>query len=100
MPSIDQAGTFILGDRVVKRLGYGAMQLAGPGVFGPPKDPDAARAVLREAVASGVNHIGTADFYGPHITKQMIREALHTSTDRLVKVPKIGDPAGESGAWS
>src|SRR6266446_2627189 len=77
MSSIDQAGTFTLGDRVVKRLGYGAMQLAGPGVFGSPKDPNAARGVLREAVASGVNHIDTADFYGPHITNQLIREALH-----------------------
>ena len=95
----DQAGTFILGDRVVKRLGYGAMQLAGPGVFGPPKDPDAARAVLREAVASGVNHIDTADFYGPHITNQLIREALHPYTDDLVIVTKIGARRGEDGSW-
>jgi aryl-alcohol dehydrogenase-like predicted oxidoreductase len=64
----DQHNTFNLGDRNVKRLGYGAMQLAGPGVFGPPKDTDAALAVLREAVASGVNHIDTSDFYGPHVT--------------------------------
>ena len=63
---------FRLGDRLVNRLGYGAMQLAGPGVFGPPKDPTAARAVLREAVASGVNHIDTSDFYGPHVTNQII----------------------------
>src|SRR6266566_2461719 len=97
--SIDQAGTFILGDRVVKRLGYGAMQLAGPGVFGPPKDPDAARAVLREAVASGVNHIDTADFYGPHITNQLIREALHPYTDDLVIVTKICAQRGEDGSW-
>jgi len=95
----DQAGTFTLGDRVVKRLGYGAMQLAGPGVFGPPKDPDAARAVLREAVASGVNHIDTADFYGPHITNQLIREALHPYTDDLVIVTKIGARRGEDGSW-
>ena len=95
----DQAGTFTLGDRVVKRLGYGAMQLAGPGVFGPPKDPDAARAVLREAVASGVNHIDTADFYGPHITNQLIREALHPYTDDVVIVTKIGARRGEDGSW-
>ena len=76
MSSIDQSGTFTLGDRTVKRLGYGAMQLAGPGVFGPPKDHDAALAVLREAVARGVNHIDTSDFYGPHVTNQLIREAL------------------------
>jgi pyridoxine 4-dehydrogenase len=77
MTDLGTAGTFTLGDRVVNRLGYGAMQLAGPGVFGPPKDRDAALAVLREAVASGVNHIDTSDFYGPHITNQLIREALH-----------------------
>jgi len=72
MHSIDQSGTFNLGDRTVKRLGYGAMQLAGPGVFGPPKDRDAALAVLRKAVASGVNHIDTSDFYGPHVTNRLI----------------------------
>src|SRR2546425_6017600 len=99
MSSIDQAGTFPLGDRVVKRLGYGAMQLAGPGVFGSPKDPNAARGVLREAVASGVNHIDTADFYGPHITNQLIREALHPYPDELVIVTKIGARRGEDGAW-
>jgi hypothetical protein len=77
MSTIEQSGTFTLGDRTVKRLGYGAMQLAGPGVFGPPRDRDAALAVLREAVASGVNHIDTSDFYGPHVTNQIIREALH-----------------------
>ena len=76
MSSIGQSGTFTFGDRTVKRLGYGAMQLAGPGVFGPPKDRDAALAVLREAVASGVNHIDTSDFYGPHVTNRLIREAL------------------------
>ena len=74
MPNIDQSGTFTLGDRSVKRLGYGAMQLAGPGVFGPPKDRAGALAVLREAVAHGVNHIDTSDFYGPHVTNQIIRE--------------------------
>src|SRR5262252_5921174 len=99
MSSIDQAGTFTLGDRVVNRLGYGAMQLAGPGVFGPPKDPDAARAVLREAVAKGVDHIDTADFYGPHITNQLIREALHPYPEDLVIVTKIGARRGEDGSW-
>ena len=69
------SGTFAFGDLTVRRLGYGAMQLAGPGVFGPPKDYDAALAVLREAVACAVNHIDTSDFYGPHITNQIIREA-------------------------
>jgi pyridoxine 4-dehydrogenase len=73
---IDESGTFRLGSRTVRRIGYGAMQLAGPGVFGPPKDRNAALAVLREAVASGVNHIDTSDFYGPHVTNQLIREAL------------------------
>jgi pyridoxine 4-dehydrogenase len=77
MSTVDQSGTFALGNRIVKRLGYGAMRLAGPGVFGPPKDPDAAVAVLREAIACGVNHIDTSDYYGPHVTNQLIREALH-----------------------
>ena len=91
--------TFTFGDRTVKRLGYGAMQLAGPGVFGPPKDRDAALAVLREAVASGVNHIDTSDFYGPHVTNQLIREALHPYPDDLVIVTKIGARRGEDGSW-
>jgi pyridoxine 4-dehydrogenase len=99
MSDIDQAGTFILGDRAVKRLGYGAMQLAGAGVFGPPKDRDAALAVLREAVAHGVNHIDTSDFYGPHITNQLIREALAPYRDDLVIVTKIGARRGEDGSW-
>src|SRR5215470_2478275 len=99
MSSIDRAGTFALGDRIVKRVGYGAMQLAGPGVFGPPRDSDAARAVLREAVASGVNHIDTADFYGPHVTNQLIREALHPYPDDLVIVTKIGARRGTDGSW-
>jgi pyridoxine 4-dehydrogenase len=99
MSSIMQAGTFTLGDRIVKRLGYGAMQLAGPGVFGPPKDPDAARAVLREAVGRGVNHIDTADFYGPHVTNQLIREALHPYPHDLVIVTKVGARRGEDGSW-
>jgi pyridoxine 4-dehydrogenase len=99
MTSIDQAGTFTLGDRVVRRLGYGAMQLVGPGVFGPPKDPDAARAVLREAVGRGVIHIDTADFYGPHVTNQLIREALHPYPRDLVIVTKVGARRGEDGSW-
>lgn len=99
MPMIDQPGTFGLGDRVVKRLGYGAMQLAGPGVFGPPRDPEAARAVLREAVAAGVDHIDTADFYGPHVTNRLIREALHPYPDDLVIVTKVSARRGNDGAW-
>jgi aryl-alcohol dehydrogenase-like predicted oxidoreductase len=99
MPSINKSGTFSLGSRVVKRLGYGAMQLAGPGVFGPPKDHDAALTVLREAVASGVNHIDTADFYGPHVTNQIIREALHPYPDDLVIATKISARRGEDGSW-
>jgi len=99
MSSIAEASTFSLGDRIVKRLGYGAMQLAGPGVFGPPKDRDAALTVLREAVASGVNHIDTSDFYGPHITNQLIREALHPYPENLVIVTKIGARRGEDGSW-
>src|ERR1700761_546588 len=99
MTDIRKAGTFKLGDRTVGRLGYGAMQLAGPGVFGPPKDPDAARAVLREAVANGVNHIDTSDFYGPHVTNQLIREALHPYPDDLVIVTKISARRGADGSW-
>jgi pyridoxine 4-dehydrogenase len=99
MPTIHPSSTFTLGDRTVKRLGYGAMQLAGSGVFGPPKDRAAALAVLREAIARGVNHIDTSDFYGPHITNQLIREALHPYRDDLVIVTKIGARRGEDGSW-
>jgi aryl-alcohol dehydrogenase-like predicted oxidoreductase len=99
MTSIDTAGTYTLGDRTVRRLGYGAMQLAGPGVFGPPKDPAAARAVLREAIAAGVNHIDTSDFYGPHVTNRIIREALHPYPDDLVIVTKISAKRGSDGSW-
>ena len=99
MTSIVQAGTFNLGHRTVHRLGYGAMQLAGPGVFGPPKDRDAALAVLREVVASGVDHIDTSDAYGPHITNQLIREALHPYPKDLVIVTKVGATRGPSGSW-
>jgi len=100
MSSIDKSSSFKLGGRTVKRLGYGAMQLAGPGVFGPPKDRDAAIAVLREAVASGVNHIDTSDFYGPHVVNHLIREALHTYPDDLVIVTKIGARRGEDKSWN
>jgi aryl-alcohol dehydrogenase-like predicted oxidoreductase len=99
MLKIDQSRTLTLGARTVKRLGYGAMRLAGPGVFGPPKDPDAARAVLREAVASGVNHIDTSDYYGPHVTNRLIREALHPYPDGLTIVTKIGARRGEDASW-
>ncbi|HWW27322.1 MAG TPA: aldo/keto reductase family oxidoreductase [Caulobacter sp.] len=100
MQAIDQAGTFTLGGRTVKRLGYGAMQLAGPGVFGPPRDRDDALAVLREAVAAGVNHIDTSDFYGPHVTNQIIREALAPYPDDLVIVTKIGAVRGDDASWN
>lgn len=99
MTRIEGINTFALGTRTVKRLGYGAMQLAGPGVFGPPKDRDAALAVLREAVALGVNHIDTSDFYGPHVTNQIIREALHPYADDLTLVTKIGARRGPDGSW-
>ncbi|MEO5807519.1 aldo/keto reductase family oxidoreductase [Devosia sp.] len=98
--SIEQSGTFTLGDRAVQRLGYGAMQLAGPGVFGPPKDHDGAIAVLRAAVEQGVDHIDTSDFYGPHVTNQLIREALHPYGDRLTIVTKIGASRGADGSWN
>jgi pyridoxine 4-dehydrogenase len=100
MIDISKAGTFKLGDRAVKRMGYGAMQLAGRGVFGPPKDHDAALAVLREAVASGVDHIDTSDFYGPHVTNQLIREALHPYPADLVIVTKIGARRGADASWN
>jgi pyridoxine 4-dehydrogenase len=100
MFTVNKSGTFALGGtRSVKRLGYGAMQLAGPGVFGPPKDPETALAVLREAVASGVNHIDTSDFYGPHVTNQLIRKALHPYANDLVIVTKIGARRGADGSW-
>ncbi len=95
-------GTFTLPgtDIALHRMGYGAMQLAGPRVFGPPKDRDAAVAVLREAVGSGVNHIDTSDFYGPHVTNEIIREALHPYPDDLTLVTKIGAVRGADGAWN
>ncbi len=100
MTDLSIAGTFTLGDRIVNRLGYGAMQLAGRGVFGPPKDRDAALTVLREAVAAGVNHIDTSDFYGPHVTNQLIREALHPYPDGLMIVTKVGAVRGADASWN
>lgn len=99
MTAIDHTGTYRLGDRDVNRLGYGAMQLAGPGVFGPPKDRAAAVAVLRAAVESGVNHIDTSDFYGPHVTNQIIREALYPYRDGLTIVTKVGARRGADASW-
>jgi pyridoxine 4-dehydrogenase len=83
----------------VNRLGYGAMQLAGAGVWGPPHDVDAALAVLREAVDSGVNHIDTSDYYGPHVTNQIIKQALHSYPDGLVIVTKVGALRGSDKSW-
>lgn len=94
MSDLFPTGTFEFAGRTVNRMGYGAMQLAGPGVFGPPKDRAAAVAVLREALALGVNHIDTSDFYGPHVTNQLIREALHPYPDDLVIVTKVGAVRG------
>src|SRR5712691_5618556 len=98
MRSLERSGTFQLGDLRVRRLGYGAMHLSGAGVFGPPQDRNAALAVLREAVASGVNHIDTSDYCGPHFTNQLIREALHPYPDALVIVTKIGARRGNDGS--
>ena len=99
MTNLKKSGTFPLGDRTVTRLGYGAMQLAGPHVFGPPKDRDAALAVLRQVVAAGVDHIDTSDFYGPHITNQLIREALHPYAQNMVIVTKVGAKRGADASW-
>jgi len=98
MSNLDKAGIFKLGDRTVRRIGYGAMQLAGPHVFGPPRDPDAARAVLRAAIAAGVDHIDTSDYYGPHVTNQLIREALAPYPDNLTIVTKIGARRGDDAS--
>ncbi|HEY4358082.1 MAG TPA: oxidoreductase [Acidobacteriaceae bacterium] len=99
--TINLGGTFTFPgtELTVNRMGYGAMQLAGPHVFGPPKDRAAAIAVLREAVASGVNHIDTSDFYGPHVTNQIIHEALHPYPKSLVIVTKLGARRGDDGSW-
>jgi pyridoxine 4-dehydrogenase len=96
--SVERSGTFQLGDRRVRRLGYGAMHLSGANIFGPPKDRNAALAVLREAVSLGVNHIDTSDYYGPHVTNQLIREALRPYPDDLVIVTKIGARRGSDGS--
>ena len=100
MSTLETSGTFKLGDRTVKRLGYGAMQLAGKGVFGPPADRAEAIAVLREAIESGVDHIDTSDFYGPHVTNQIIKEALHPYKDDLVIVTKVGAQRGADASWT
>ena len=100
MATARQAGTYTLsGDLEVTRVGYGAMQLAGPGVFGPPDDRDAAIAVLNEALALGITHIDTSDFYGPRVTNQLIREALHPYPDDLVLVTKVGAYRDVHGGW-
>jgi pyridoxine 4-dehydrogenase len=99
MTSIAAAGTFWLGDRTVHRMGYGAMQLAGPGVFGPPKDRAEAIAVLHEAVAAGVDHIDTSDYYGPYVVNELIREALHPYPPNLTIVTKVGARRGDGGSW-
>jgi pyridoxine 4-dehydrogenase len=99
MTDFNTVGSYSLGERSVKRMGYGAMQLAGPGVFGPPKDRNAALAVLREAVATGVDHIDTSDFYGPHVTNHLIREALHPYPESLVIVTKVGAVRGADASW-
>lgn len=100
MSNARNAGTYTLGDRTVNRMGYGAMQLAGPHVFGPPKDPQAAAAVLREALAAGVNHIDTSDFYGPHVTNQLIRDTLHPYAEDLTIVTKVGAVRGADASWN
>ncbi len=97
--TIETAGTYSLAGRSVKRIGYGAMQLAGPGVFGPPRDHQQALDVLRAAIAAGVNHVDTSDFYGPHITNRLIREALSPYPDDLLLVTKIGARRGDDAAW-
>jgi pyridoxine 4-dehydrogenase len=102
MPTtIDRAGSFTLPGTLltVNRMGYGVMQLAGPQVFGPPRDVDAALAVLREAVESGVNHIDTSDYYGPHVTNQLIKRALHPYPEGLVIVTKLGARRGQDKSW-
>jgi pyridoxine 4-dehydrogenase len=99
MTDISKAGTYRLGDRDVNRMGYGAMRLSGPAIFGPPKDRGEAVAVLREAVASGVNHIDTSDYYGPHIVNEIIREALSPYPDNLVLVTKLGARRGDDASW-
>ena len=99
--SVDLSGSFTFPNTsmTVNRMGYGAMQLAGPQVWGPPRDADVADAVLREAVAAGVNHIDTSDYYGPHVTNQIIKQALHPYPDGLVIVTKVGARRGADKSW-
>ncbi len=99
-PSLGGSFTLPHTSMTINRIGYGAMQLAGPGVWGPPRDPDAAVAVLREAVAAGVNHIDTSDYYGPHVTNQIIRQALHPYPAELVIVTKVGARRGADKSWN
>ncbi|QNT78329.1 oxidoreductase [Entomobacter blattae] len=96
---IHKAGTFILGEKSINRMGYGAMQLTGPHVFGPPKDRNAAVSVLKKVISRGVNHIDTSDFYGPHIVNEIIREALHPYPDNLLIVTKVGVKRDNKGGW-
>jgi aryl-alcohol dehydrogenase-like predicted oxidoreductase len=100
MTDLNKAGVFKLGDRDVNRMGYGAMQLAGPGVFGPPKDHPEALAVLREAIAAGVNHIDTSDYYGPFVTNRLIKEALYPYPEDLRIVTKVGAIRGADASWN
>src|SRR5258708_5934520 len=99
---IELGGSFTLPGTAVtlNRMGYGAMQLAGPGVWGPPRDVDAAVGVLREAVESGVNHLDTSDYYGPHVTNQIIKRALHPYPDDLTIVTKVGARRGPDKSWN
>ena len=100
MTDISKAGRFTLGDRAVHRMGYGAMQLAGPGVWGPPRDREEAQAVLRAAVEAGVDHIDTSDFYGPHVTNEIIADTLHPYAPGLTLVTKIGAERGPDASWN
>ena len=100
MTDLTKAGVYRLGDRDVSRMGYGAMQLAGPGVFGPPKDHAEALVVLREAIAAGVNHIDTSDYYGPFVTNRLIKEALHPYPEDLRIVTKVGAIRGADASWN
>lgn len=99
MSNLDKAGRFRLGDRAVRRIGYGAMQLTGPGVFGPPQDRETAIAVLRAAIEAGVDHIDTSDYYGPFVVNELIREALHPYPSDLVLVTKVGARRGSNAEW-
>lgn len=100
MSEVSRAGTWLLGEKSVSRMGYGTMQLAGPQVFGPPRDRNAAISVLRAALESGITHFDTSDFYGPHITNQIVREALSPYRDDVTLVTKIGVKRGEKGQWN